>query len=91
VDPTTINVESGSGGLIYVLTFTNTNGVLSDFNVIFDPATVTAAADPAVGVNVSLNPKIVVADPVSGIYRFYFEYNNSVGDHRCITDQYIKY
>jgi hypothetical protein len=85
VTPTSIQTESGTG-VVYILSFTNTNGALSDFTVVFDQASVDAA-----DITVTLDPKIVVADPVNGVYRFYFEYNNSSGDHRCITDQFIKY
>jgi len=84
VDPTTIAVQSGTG-VFYYLSFTNTDGVLSDFNAEFDPGDVAA-----VGITITSGPKVLVADPINGIYRLYFTYNNSAGDPRCIIDQFVK-
>lgn len=86
IDPNTISVESGSAGLVYIVHFDNNNGVLSNFTVSFDPASVAAAE---AGDVIPTDPTIVVADPVNGIFRFYFTYD-FLGNPRCITDQFIK-
>jgi hypothetical protein len=83
-NPTTIEVESGTG-VLYILSFTNNNGVLSDFNVSLDPESVTSAA-----VTITGGPVVVVADPINGIYRFNFTYLNSAGAARNITDQFVR-
>ena len=83
-DPTTIQVESGTG-VVYVLSFTNTNGVLSDFNVSLDPQSVTDA-----GIAITGGPIIQTADPINGRYRFYFTYNNSSGLPRVIIDEFVR-
>src|SRR5947208_1416965 len=54
--PTEVSVDSGTG-VTYLVSFTDNNGVLSDFHVEFDPASVTAA-----GITISDGPKVVVAD-----------------------------
>ncbi len=84
IDPTTISVESGTGTK-YVVTFTNTAGVLSDFQVSFDPASVVTA-----GITITSGPKIILADPIAKKYTFNFTYNNSAGSGRNITDIFVK-
>lgn len=83
-DPTTVQVQSGTG-VMYVVTFTNTSGVLSNFNVSLDPQSVKDA-----GIAITGGPVIETADPIRGIYRFYFTYNNSAGSPRVILDQFVK-
>ncbi len=84
VDGTTINVASGSGP-VYVLTFTNTAGVLSNFQVSFDAASVTTA-----GIKITGGPTIVTADPTTGTYKFNYTYDNLNGGLRNITDIFGK-
>ena len=81
---TTIEVESGTGP-VYVMKFSNIDGVLSNFKVSFVPQSVTDA-----GITITDGPKIVKADPIAGKYEFTFGYNNSSGAARVITDKFIK-
>ncbi|HEY2349688.1 MAG TPA: hypothetical protein VGH64_11755, partial [Puia sp.] len=69
----------------YVLTFTNTAGVLSNFAVSFDAASVTAA-----GITITGGPTIITADPTTGSYKFNFTYDNGAGGLRNITDIFGK-
>lgn len=85
VNPTTINVVSGSAGLTYVVTFKNTNGVLSNFKAVF-----TAASVAASGVTITGNPVVTVADPVNHNFSFNFTYSNSAGSPRNITDNFTR-
>jgi len=85
IDGTTINVTSGSAGLVYVVTFTNTAGVLSNFQVSFDAASVAAS-----GVKITGGPTIITADPTTGAYKFNFTYDNNAGGLRNITDIFGK-
>jgi len=84
VDGLTINVTSGSGP-IYVLTFTNTAGVLSNFQLSFDAASVTNSA-----IKITGGPTIVTADPTTGTYKFNYTYDNLNGGLRNITDIFGK-
>lgn len=84
VSPTTISVDSGSP-LTYLLSFTNTNGVLSNFKLSFDPASVTAAA--AGGITITSGPTIEVADPANHHFRFTFNYSFN-GAPRVIVDDF---
>ncbi len=84
VSPTTVAFPSGSGP-IYLLSFTNTGGVLSDFTVEFDDASVTLA-----GITITSGPTIVTADPATGTYKFVYGYNNSAGAARVIHDDFTK-
>jgi hypothetical protein len=87
VDGTTINVASGTG-VTYVLSFTNTAGVLSDFVLSLDPASI-----PSSGVNkitITGGPTIITADPTTGAYEFNFTYLNSSDAPRNITDKFGK-
>ena len=80
--PTQVTVQSGTG-VYYIISFTDNNGVLSDFQVEFDPADVTAN-----GITISDGPKVVVADPVNHKFEFNFGYVNSAGSPRNITDKF---
>jgi hypothetical protein len=82
LDGTTISVSSGTG-VNYILTFTNTGGVLSNFQVSLDPASVTAAK-----ITITGGPTIITADPTTKTYQFNFTYNNSSGAARNITDKF---
>jgi Domain of unknown function (DUF1735) len=84
VDGTTINVQSGSGP-IYVLTFADSAGVLTDFQVSFDAASVTNS-----GIKITGGPTIITADPTTGSYKFNYTYDNLNGGLRNITDIFGK-
>jgi uncharacterized protein DUF1735 len=87
VNPTTISVYSGTGTL-YLVSFTNTNGVLSNFTVAFptDPAN---DGSPAFnGITITSGPTITLADPINHKYEFTFNYNNSSGSPRVIIDKF---
>lgn len=83
-NPTQIEVTSQGTGVVYILSFTNTGGVLSNFQVSLDPASVANA-----GITITNGPT-VVADPVNKKYIFNFTYNNSAGAARNITDIFHK-
>ncbi len=80
LDGTTISVASGTG-TVYILSFTNTGGVLSNFQVSFDPASTA-------GITITGGPTIVTADPATKTYVFNFTYNNASGLARNITDKF---
>jgi hypothetical protein len=84
VNPTTISVNSLTGTK-YLLSFTNTGGVLSDFSIKFDAQSVTDA-----GITISSGPSITLADPTTGKYEFTFGYLNSAGAARVIIDKFEK-
>jgi len=84
VNPTQIEVASGYYIMPrYVVSFTNSGGVLSNFKVILNPedvATMTAG-----GVTVTDGPNIMKADPVKGEY--IFQYTTAT---RYVIDRYYK-
>jgi hypothetical protein len=80
LDGTTVSIASGTG-TVYVLTFTNTGGVLSNFQVSFDPSSLT-------GLTITGGPTIIKADPTTKTYEFNFTYNNASGLPRNITDKF---
>jgi hypothetical protein len=82
LDGTTVSIASGTG-VNYILTFTNTGGVLSNFQVSMDPASVTVA-----NITITGGPTIIKADPTTKTYQFNFTYNNSKGAARNITDKF---
>ncbi len=81
-----IEVQSGYFiGPHYVLSFTNTNGTLSDFTVSFNSDDVNTLT--ANGVSVTDGPRILKADPVAGEYIFqYVVFNGSA--NRYIIDRF---
>ena len=85
-NPTQIEVASGTSGITYVLSFTNTAGVLSNFQVSF-PASGPGSAANA-GITITGGPTIVTADPINKKYQFNFTYTNSLGAPRNITDKF---
>ena len=82
LSPTSISVASGTG-TVYILNFTYTNGVVSDFQLSIDPASIG-------NLTITSGPTIKLADPVAGKYEFNFTYNNSAGSARNITDKFTK-
>ena len=83
LDGTTISVSSGTG-TVYVLTFTNTGGVLSNFQVSFVPSSTA-------GITITGGPTVVTADPATKTYVFNFTYLNGSGLPRNITDKFGPY
>jgi hypothetical protein len=82
--PTQIEVASGYYiGPRYVLSFTNTNGVLSNFKVTMNADDVATMAGN--GVTISNGPNIVKADPITGEY--IFQYTTPT---RYVIDRYYK-
>jgi Domain of unknown function (DUF1735) len=79
---TTINATSGTGP-IYILSFVDSSGVLTDFSVSFDAASVKAT-----GITITSGPFIILADPINKKYTFNYTYNNSAGAGRNITDKF---
>ena len=86
VTPVEVTAPSGTG-VTYDITFTSTNGVPNpgSFGV-----TLTAASVSAAGITITGGPTIVTADPVNGKYKFNFQYNNSAGSPRNITDIFTR-
>lgn len=88
-DPTTIEVPSGYYlGARYVLSFTNTNGVLSNFQIILNPNDVTSQLT-ANGITVTEGPTILKADPVAGVYKFHYSVFNGSA-YRYLIDKYYR-
>jgi len=86
VTPVEVTAPSGTG-VTYDITFTSTNGVPDpgSFGVTLTAASVTAA-----GITISAGPTIITADPVNGVYKFNFQYLNSAGAPRNITDIFTR-
>lgn len=84
VSPTQIEVKSGYYiGPRYEVTFTNTGGVLSNFQVVLNADDVATMA--GAGVVVANGPNILVADPVNKV--FTFQYTTLT---RYVIDSYHK-
>lgn len=71
----------------YVLTFTNNNGVLSDFKVSLNAADV--AVMNAAGISIIDGPTIIKADPVNKIFEFQYAVFNGTAN-RYLVDKYYK-
>jgi hypothetical protein len=92
-DPTTVEVQSGYGdqnglNIRYQLSFTNTNGVLSDFSVRINPDDVTSSITGAIGALAFTDASILVADGVNRHFRFTYAVVNSAGNPRVFIDEY---
>ena len=86
--PTEVAVQSGYFDKIhYEIDFTNTNGVLSNFQVSFNAADVKQTNTD--GVTVDPSPTVIVADPVHGYYEFMYHASTSSGP-RTVIDKYYK-
>lgn len=81
--PTEVSAIGQGTGDIDIISFTNTNGVLSDFTVELDPESVA-------GITITGGPFLLEANPDTGVYIVYFTYNNASGDPRCIKNIYTK-
>jgi hypothetical protein len=86
--PLQVSATSASNGAEFHISFTNTNGVLSNFNVALDPSSYGAFG---LG-SLSQAPIILIADPVKGIYSFYFKYSNTATPpgQRTIIETFTK-
>ena len=83
VDNNTIAATSETG-TVYLLHFDGkTLNTLSNFQVSFDPSSTS-------GITITGGPTIITADPINGIYKFTFSYNNSSGAARVIIDTFTK-
>jgi hypothetical protein len=83
LSPVKVSIPDVNTGAIYDLSFDTTGGIQSHFQVSIEPASVA-------GITVTVGPTIVTADPVAGKYVFNFQYLNSSGAARNITDIYTK-
>ena len=82
ISPTMISVASGTG-TVYDLSFDNNGGVLSNFQIVFEPKSTD-------GITITSGPTIVKADPINNLYEFNFGYLNGSGKARNITDKFSK-
>ena len=88
-NPTTVEVPSGYFlGARYVLSFTNTNGALSNFQLILNPNDVTNQLT-ANSITVTEGPTIVKADPVTHEYIFHYSVFNGTA-YRYLIDRYYR-
>jgi Domain of unknown function (DUF1735) len=93
-NPTTIEVQSGYGdqnglNIRYVLSFTNTGGVLSDFHVKINPSDVTNSITGAIGALSFTDATILTADGVNKHFRFTYAVVNSAGAPRVFIDDFM--
>jgi hypothetical protein len=83
ITPKKVSTTSGAAGLKYIISFTDNNGVLSDFKVRFDDESVSKSGVAIVG-----DITIVTADPAAHKFEFNFHYDNLAGGLRNITDKF---
>ncbi|HMG66049.1 MAG TPA: DUF1735 domain-containing protein [Chitinophagaceae bacterium] len=82
---TQIFVESVDNGADFHISFTNTAGVLSNFKITLDPASYGNF-----GLTTLVKaPTFIRADPVAGVYRFWFQYQVGAAD-RTIVEEFVK-
>jgi hypothetical protein len=70
------------------LSFTNTNGVLSDFKISLDEDDLASMA--GAGVVVSAGPYIVWADPIARNFEFVYNVTSGGVAFRYILDNYYQ-
>lgn len=88
LDETTVTVPSGYYiGPRYIITFTNTAGVLSDFNVTFNSDDLDAMASG--GVTITAGPAFTTEDPITGVYQIEYQALTGSGP-RYVIDKYYK-
>jgi hypothetical protein len=88
-DPTTVEVPSGYyTHPRYVISFTNNNGVLSDFQVSLNKDDVDKMFTPN-GIAVANAPAFLIADPVNGRFRITYSVSSG-GSPRAFIDDYQK-
>ncbi|MDN3658464.1 DUF1735 domain-containing protein [Ferruginibacter paludis] len=83
ISPKSVSALSGAAGLKYIISFTDNNGVLSNFKVKFDAESVAKSGVAIVG-----DITIVTADPVAHKFEFNFHYDNLAGGLRNLTDKF---
>ena len=88
-NPTTIDVPSGYVGVRYELSFTNTAGVISNYSLKFNADDVKNILD-ANGIVVANGPNILIADAVTGHYKFQYSVVNGSGLPRYLIDDFYK-
>ncbi len=71
----------------YVVTFSDSAGVLSNFAITFNSSDVSGWS--AVGISIVTQPTVITADPVNGVYEFYYQVSSG-GNPRSIIDKYYK-
>ncbi|TWJ03584.1 uncharacterized protein DUF1735 [Mucilaginibacter frigoritolerans] len=84
-----VEVASAYVGIRYVITFDQSGTTLSNFAVSQNASDVSSALTNS-GVSIVQPPKIITADPVNGVYEFYYIAKNSAGSLRYIDDKYSK-
>jgi hypothetical protein len=84
--PTQVAVTSVENGALFHISFTNTAGVLSNFNVTLDPSSYAIFG----AATITQAPVILIADPVKGEYDFYFKYVNTGGATRTIVQNFTR-
>lgn len=93
-NPTQVEVQSGYGdqngfNVRYVISFTNTNGVLSNPQVVINPNDISGNLTPA-GISLTSAAKILTADLVNMHFKFTYQVTNSAGGVRTLIDEYTK-
>lgn len=84
--PTQVAASSVFNGALFHISFTNTAGVLSNFNVALDPGSWSTFG----AVSIKQAPVIIKADPISGYYSFYFQYSLASGASRTVIEEFTK-
>jgi hypothetical protein len=88
IDPTTITVPTAYYiAPRYILSFTNTAGVIGNYQLIVNPDDVKTMADA--GVTIVDGPTILVANAVTGQFKFHTTYFNGAA-YRYLIDDYYK-
>lgn len=92
----TIEIQSGYADqngtdIHYVLSFTNTAGVFSDFKVKLNPTDVTEhLTGPTIGALSYTDATILIADGVNKHFKFTYAVVNSAGASRTFIDEFYK-
>lgn len=86
-DALTVEVYSGyyTGKVRYVISFTNTNGVLSDFQVVLNDADV-ASELTANSIAVTTPAHVIKADPATNDYIFSYSVQGSSGSRTMVEE-----
>jgi Domain of unknown function (DUF1735) len=91
LDVTTVEVPSGYYiGPRYHITFVDSSGILVHFAVEFNADDV--ATMKAGGVTITNGPNITTADPITGVYQFWYSADNGAPTNnlRYVIDKYYK-
>lgn len=84
--PTRVFVESALNAADFQISFTNNGGTLSNFQITLDPASWANFG----AASITTPPTIIRADPVNGVYRFYYQYTLSSGAARTVVQEFVK-